>query len=330
MGQFIYVAIAIILAIWVYKDAKINMRSGFWWAIGVLFMPILFPAYFWSEKPYLFWDCPNCKRRNLPRRRQCPKCNTVFTESQVKQFLYGYWNISDAVSILIIVEFVSTSLWLLYAISTDAAKGISLDELASTNSSIQWLIGLASGNLLIGACFYCVTGRYRLPMRALGLHKKTRIRDIGMAILLALLLVLAGDIIFGIITSTAKLAGVTKVESLIQQEIQKQREYLPGTPSDPILLLAGFLLIILVPVSEEIFFRGITYIALKDKFGKIKGMLFSALFFAAMHGFIFHFLPIFLIGFSLAYLYERTRSLIPCIVAHSLINLVMVVSVIYG
>ena len=330
MGTFIYVVIAIILAIWVYKDAKINMRRGTLWALGVLFMPILFPAYFWSEPPYLFWDCPNCRRRNLPRRHQCPKCNTVFTEADVKRRLYGYWNISDAVSILIISEFITTFLWLLYAISAGATEGIPLDELVSANSSIQWLIGLVSGNLLIGVCFYCVTGRYRLPLKALGLHKKTRLRYLGIAILLALLLVLAGDIILGIITSTAKLAGNANIESLIQQEMQKQHRYLPHEPSDPVLLLAGFVLIILVPVSEEIFFRGVTYIALKDKFGKIKGMFFSALFFAVRHGFIFYFLPLFLIGFSLAYLYERTRSMIPCIVAHSLINLVALVSLIYG
>ena len=120
MGQFIYTAIAITLALWVYKDAKINLRSGTLWAIGVLFLPILFPVYFWIQPPYLFWDCPKCKRRNLPRRRQCPKCDTAFTELEVKQRLYGYWSIFDAVSILIIVEFVTTFLWLLYAASVGA------------------------------------------------------------------------------------------------------------------------------------------------------------------------------------------------------------------
>jgi len=250
----------------------------------------------------------------------------VFGESEVKQRLYGYWDISDAVSILIVVEFVTAFLLLSYAVFANVPEGTSLEELVLAGSSIRWLIGLVSGNLLLGTCFYCVTGRYRLSLKSLGLGRKTYIKDISIAILLALLLVLAGNIIISTTTSIAKLSGNAKIENLIQQEIQKQRRYLPGDSFDPILLLAGFVLVILVPVSEEIFFRGVTYIALKDKFGKIKGMFFSAFFFAALHGFIFYFLPLFLIGLSLAYLYERTRSLIPCIVAHSLINLVALLS----
>jgi len=250
----------------------------------------------------------------------------VFAESEVKRRLYGYWNISDAISILIIVEFVTAFLLLLYAAFLDVPKGISLEEFVSANSSIQWLIKLVSGNLLIGVCFYCVTGRYRLPLQSLGLARKTYIRDIGIAILLTLLLVLAGNIIISITTSIAELSGNAAIENLIRQEIQQQQRYLPGDSSDPVLLLAGFVLIILAPVSEEIFFRGVTYIALRDKFGKIRGMFFSALLFAALHVSIFYFLPLFLIGFGLAYLYDRTRSLIPCIVTHSLINLVALLS----
>lgn len=80
---------------------------------------------------------------------------------------------------------------------------------------------------------------------------------------------------------------------------------------------------VLAPISEEIYFRGMAYPVFKARFGKIPAMIISALFFASMHMDIYRLLPICLGGIGLAYLYEKTGSLITSIIAHSTWNTLM-------
>ncbi len=195
----------------------------------------------------------------------------------------------------------------------------------SVDASAWWLAGLISSNVTIGLCLYCVTGRYRLPLATLGLTTQNLIRNIFWAFLLAGALILAEQFIINLFTFIGKTIGVERIGHLIQQETQVQQKNFPTSVTDPLLILTIFIVTILVPVSEEMLFRGLAYVALRNRFGKAVGMLLNALLFAMLHGLIFHFLPIFLIGLGLAFIYEKTRSLIPCIIAHTLINLVAII-----
>ncbi|MFQ6040529.1 MAG: lysostaphin resistance A-like protein [Candidatus Poribacteria bacterium] len=332
MGKFIYPVIVITLSIWVYNDAKLNFRNGLLWSIGVLiggflFFPILFPIYFWIHPPFLFWDCPNCRRRNLTRFRECSRCHTVLAESEMEQRLRGYWGISDAISILLIAQFVSL---LVILLSTDLSAGqanlSSKEVIDSLNPSVLWVAELISSNALIGLCLYCVTGRYRLPLTALGFTSNNLIRNIIFAILMTILLLVAEQVIINLIMYIGKFFSTVDIEKLIQQEAQQQLKIIPTSASDPLMILAVFVLLVLVPVSEEMLFRGIAYVAIRDRLGKTWGLLLSAILFASLHGLVFHFVPVLLLGLGLAYIYERTHSLIPCIVVHFLINVAAMIS----
>ena len=85
---------------------------------------------------------------------------------------------------------------------------------------------------------------------------------------------------------------------------------------------AAFLVCVVAPVCEELFFRGFLFGALR-KHGLIVAMLVSGITFGLAHvasspiGFI---VPLATLGFILALLYERTRSLYPCIGLHALNN----------
>ena len=81
-----------------------------------------------------------------------------------------------------------------------------------------------------------------------------------------------------------------------------------------------FLVIGLGPFIEEIFFRGFVYGALKHRFGIRKAIFLSALFFSFLHTNPMGFFPILVLGLLLAYLYEKTGSLIPSITVHMLHN----------
>ena len=106
---------------------------------------------------------------------------------------------------------------------------------------------------------------------------------------------------------------------------------MPENFGDSTVILFGFVMLILMPVGEEILFRGIAYTGFAGRFGQTKGMALSALLFAVLHGYIRSFMPsvlggipIFLMGVTLAWLYIRTKSLIPCIITHSLVNLILI------
>ena len=77
---------------------------------------------------------------------------------------------------------------------------------------------------------------------------------------------------------------------------------------------------LVAPVIEELLFRGFLHPAIRPVFGKTKTIIFSASLFALVHLNIHVFLQIFILGLLLAYLYEKTRSLIAPITVHILHN----------
>jgi membrane protease YdiL (CAAX protease family) len=88
----------------------------------------------------------------------------------------------------------------------------------------------------------------------------------------------------------------------------------------PSLIYMGFFTALLGPFLEEIFFRGFVYGLFKRKLGIFWGVILSAMFFAYIHANIASFFPIFCLGIVLAYLYEKTGSLIPSIAVHIIHN----------
>ena len=86
------------------------------------------------------------------------------------------------------------------------------------------------------------------------------------------------------------------------------------------LALALFLGGVIAPLAEEIFFRGFLHAGLRSRWGVPLGALLSSLIFGLVHFAPGVFLGIFLMGLVLAYLYERSGSLWPCILLHGAIN----------
>jgi uncharacterized protein len=81
------------------------------------------------------------------------------------------------------------------------------------------------------------------------------------------------------------------------------------------------------PIAEEVFFRGFMYPAVKKKWGVIAGILGTSVIFSLLHAHIVGFLPILALGVLLAYLYEKTGSLLVPMAVHMMHNMGMVVMV---
>jgi membrane protease YdiL (CAAX protease family) len=79
------------------------------------------------------------------------------------------------------------------------------------------------------------------------------------------------------------------------------------------LLLAG---VVVAPVVEEIFFRGFVFAGLRQRYDWQKAALISSFLFALIHLQPTATIPIFILGYIFAYLYERSGSIGPAILMH--------------
>ena len=84
------------------------------------------------------------------------------------------------------------------------------------------------------------------------------------------------------------------------------------------------------PFTEEIFFRGFIFAGLAPRWGVARAVVASALFFSLFHLSLGLIVPIFITGLLLAWLYQRTGSLWPPIVAHAGQNSLAIALTIYG
>lgn len=77
---------------------------------------------------------------------------------------------------------------------------------------------------------------------------------------------------------------------------------------------------ILAPVLEEMLFRGVLLRSFLHQLPRWYAISVSALFFGFAHLNIYQFVLAFWLGLFLGWLYERSRSLIPCIALHASLN----------
>jgi uncharacterized protein len=82
------------------------------------------------------------------------------------------------------------------------------------------------------------------------------------------------------------------------------------------VLLGG----LVVPLGEELLFRGVGYGSMR-RYGAVVATIVSSLVFALAHGLNVVFLAVLVLAVLNAVLYERTRSIWPCVATHAAFNL---------
>ena len=92
--------------------------------------------------------------------------------------------------------------------------------------------------------------------------------------------------------------------------------------ADPTVILVAF--IVIAPIGEELFFRGVVYNAWERERGATVATFGSAALFAVIHGSLYTLVPIFALGVGLAVLYRATRSLTATIAMHAGFNAISV------
>ena len=77
---------------------------------------------------------------------------------------------------------------------------------------------------------------------------------------------------------------------------------------------------VFAPLVEEIFFRGFLFQGFRQRYGWVAAIILSSGIFAAAHLDPVAFIPTFVLGGVLAYVYHRSNSVWPGIILHFLVN----------
>ncbi len=157
--------------------------------------------------------------------------------------------------------------------------------------------------------FYIIRVGYGLPITSLGFTTCNWKSDV-MSGLKHYLLVLPIIVLAGFtVDFISRIFGIAPEQQEILNKLLEE-------DSLAVLSFMVFFGMLAAPVIEELLFRGFLQSAVRTTFGKLKAIIISGLLFALVHLDAYVFLQIFILGLLLAYLFEKTGSLIAPITVH--------------
>jgi len=186
----------------------------------------------------------------------------------------------------------------------------------STHLPPYYNVGIAGIELcaLISSVYLLGLRRRHLSWTSIGFRSFSR-NWLAISLLMATLLVpLVGLIALGIQLVLGLPLDNPQLDFLAPQEFT-------WAAAAAMLLLVG----IAIPIAEELYFRGVLYSWLRNRFGAGVGMTVSALVFGALHGDISLAVATFVMGLFLAWIYEQSQSLWLSILIHGINNSIKVI-----
>jgi uncharacterized protein len=224
------------------------------------------------------------------------------------------WKFSDIVRVVLI--FVSAG-YIFVIFQSLAARQFTIFG----NTNFRMVFDTALMNIVgIIVIFHFVRKKYSQDTSAIGFGRVDLLKGVtfGMVGYIALVPVLVG--IMAATYFVVKKIGYEPPVQPIVDVFMKEKE-------TSILWMSAVFAAIFGPVAEEIFFRGFMYPVVREKWGITAGIIGTSVIFSLLHAHIVGFLPIMALGVLLAYLYEKTGSLIVPMAVHMAHNLGMVVLV---
>ncbi|OLC29753.1 MAG: hypothetical protein AUH31_06125 [Armatimonadetes bacterium 13_1_40CM_64_14] len=328
IGLVIFIATSLAAAIWVWRDIRIRFprrheESGAWlWEallVGgtLVALPIFLPMYLIGARPVgAVTACPSCGRGTLSHRATCLHCGHPIAF----EALPGSWGLGEVVGVVIAI---TVSLRVI-------AEGTGLNDLPPF--TVLTVIGVAQNALFVLLVAYIVRRRYHQPLAAIGLtaQRWPWWSAVGVIVGAGMIPVsVAGErvaiLVMGLFIGTARAEAIAASESA--NDILASVLRTPRSLLEVVWLLV--LLCVLVPIGEEVFFRGFIYNTLR-RWGWVWAVILSSVLFAAVHLQIVHFLPILLLGVVLAVLYQRTGSLVASMAVHGVNNLIAALAALYN
>lgn len=180
-----------------------------------------------------------------------------------------------------------------------------------------WLslgLGLLEGIILVGCVYYLGLRRRNLPWTAVGIRPIT-----SEWLLKGITLGIFAIPLSGLITLIIQLILDLPVNNPQLPFLAPEGFSWPGAVG--MVLLGG----IAAPFAEEIYFRGVLYTWLRQRWGVRTGILGSSFVFGLVHGNVAIAGAAFFLGLILAWVYERSDSLWPAVLIHVINNSVKII-----
>ena len=183
-----------------------------------------------------------------------------------------------------------------------------------TKQSLRLVLSSAVMDIIaVAAVLYFVLNERRQDITALGLTIKRFFKNVKYGIFSYIGLIPILALVMYLTTVLFRMFNIPLEPQPVLVLLQNEKHI-------PSLIFMSFFAAFLGPFLEEIFFRGFAYGAFKKRLGVFWGIAISAVFFAYIHTNLASFLPILCLGLLLAYLYEKTGSLIPSVTVHIIHN----------
>lgn len=164
---------------------------------------------------------------------------------------------------------------------------------------------------------YFTAHQYKDSLASIGLSLKNFVKNVFYGIV---------GYIAAVPLLVAVLLLVALVVSLTKYVPEKQMvvEMFLREKNVPFLIYSAIFTGIIGPIIEELFFRGFMYNAFKKRIGIFWAMFITSAIFASLHSNLVSFFPILALGFVLAYMYEKTGTIVSSVTVHMVHNLGMV------
>jgi hypothetical protein len=193
------------------------------------------------------------------------------------------------------------------ALIVGVARGLGLD----VSSTAVRYAGIGASQAFLIAVALTVALRSGAGLEALGVRTaslRTLVEGLGLGVLVFLL---ANGY------RLLLLAISPEAHARMIEEIEQQM----GSLQAPRLILL-FFAVVVAPLAEELFFRGLLFAGLRHTLGPATATTLSALAFAVIHVMWWSLVPLMIVGVAAALVYERHRSLAAPLCLHASFNLI--------
>ena len=218
------------------------------------------------------------------------------------------WSFGELGRITLLIVMFASLLLLFHTVSASAPWGRGLDLHRWITISMFLLDGWMALVILLFAA-----GKGRSMWRTFGLSHPAVLPSITVGLRSYLAVFPWLFLVLFAVVEWARVLGIQPPTEPIQELLFEEHR--------PEVLGLTFLLACVVgPIAEELFFRGVLYTAIRRRMSRGIAQWISAALFALIHMNLVGFLPIALLGYVLANLYERTGSLASSLAVHMLHN----------
>ncbi|MDD5495805.1 MAG: CPBP family intramembrane metalloprotease [Candidatus Omnitrophica bacterium] len=221
------------------------------------------------------------------------------------------WNVWDVAKVVILFLFFGYMIIMIESLLLGTYPSLKDDNFRMIlNSSILDVMAVVF-------ILYFTVGQYKENILSLGLTFKNFFKNVfyGITGYIAAVPALIGTLV--VIIFIINITKYVPEKQAVVEMFMKEK-------NTAFLIYSGIFTSLIGPLIEELFFRGFMYSAFKKYIGIFWAMLFTSVVFAVLHTNVVGFVPIVILGMLLAYLYEKTGSLVSSVTVHVIHNLSMV------